>query len=91
MKGFPLKTVGTTVTTSGKKGKASTSTSTTEVTLLEQTSVSGKLFKLDPSFEEVPMMPTAGAMPQADPQEEPEEQEEEEGGRFKKWKKKIGG
>jgi hypothetical protein len=89
IKGFPLKSVSTTVTSEGKKGKTSTSTSTTEVTLLDKTSVAGSTFELDPSFEEVPMMAVPGMVP-ADDSEEPQE-EEETGGRFGKWKKKLGG
>jgi len=91
--GFPLKTV-TRTTTSGvkKSGRTNASTSTMEVTLLEETSVSDKTFVLDPALEEVPFMPIPGAMPEEGQQEdEAEEEEEEKGGMFKKFKKKIKG
>jgi hypothetical protein len=90
--GFPLKTV-TESTTSGvkKSGRATTSTTTMEVTLLEETAVRDSTFVLDPELEEVPFMPFAGAMPTEAQGEQPEGEEEEKGGMFKSFKKKIKG
>jgi len=86
--GFPLKMVERTATAGVKKsGRTATTTTTMEVTMLEETSVPGSTFELDPALEEVPMMPLPGAMPV----EEPEEDEEEEGGLFKKLKKRSTG
>lgn len=91
LEGFPLKTVTTTVTTGTKKSdRASTSTGTTEVTVLEEIDVSGATFEIDPSFQEVQMMPVPGSMPGEQESDEPQE-EEEKGGMFNKFKKKLGG
>ena len=69
MKGFPLKTV-TTTTTTGKKGRATTTKNWMEVTELREESVAAETFVLDPDLVEQPM-PLFGA---------PADGEENEGG-----------
>ncbi len=54
MQGFPLKSHTTTVTTN-KKGKSSTSISTTEVTLLREETVPPSTFEIPADFELIPM------------------------------------
>jgi hypothetical protein len=91
VQGFPLKSVSrTTMTGLDKSNRTSTSTTTTEVTLLEETSVPASTFDLDPTYQEVSLMPTAESMPQAG-EMGAEEEEEEQGGFFKRMKKEAGG
>jgi hypothetical protein len=86
LNGFPLKTVQKTVTTGGKKGnQTSTSTTTMEVTTIEEKSVSDDTFEIDPSYEEVPMMVMPGVQPGDS------SGDEEQGGMFKRLKKGLGG
>lgn len=59
IEGFPLKSVTTTVTAGGKKGKTTTQTVTVEVTELREESVAESRFVLDPDLVETPM-PLAG-------------------------------
>jgi hypothetical protein len=56
VKGMPLKTVAETVTRN-KKGQESRSTVTTEVTLLEETSVEDAMFQVPAGYEEVVVTP----------------------------------
>ncbi len=55
MEGFPLKSLTTTVTTN-KKGKSSTSISTTEVTLLRDETVPPSTFEIPADYELIPML-----------------------------------
>jgi hypothetical protein len=94
IKGFPLETVET-MTTTGKKGKQTTTTTHTLVSDLRQgVSFSGDTFVIPDDYTPVDMMPTGAMMESGDqqPQQEGEEEEEKGGmlGRFKKFGKKKG-
>ena len=89
--GFVLKSINRSTTTPAKGGESQTTSATMEVTVLEEQAVPASTFVLDSSYQEVPMMPLPGAVPQGEEGDE-EPQQEEEGGRlFKKLKKRIGG
>lgn len=87
IKGWPLKTI-TESTTTTKKGKQSVSRTVMEVTSLARAKVPESTFEIPPGFQKIEMM--IPGMMVAPSRDDDQQQEEQSGGRFKRFKKMMG-
>ena len=78
--GVPLRSV-MHMTNTGKKGKTTTSVTTTEVTALREESVDPAIFQIPAGYQEVQLMPDMGQLEGMQGAEEEDEEQEEKGKR----------